>query len=57
MLVENDTTFPEENEVVEIFRSYLDAIVDGLNIKSCEIFKEHNYLILNAIKTFEKSYS
>ena len=28
VLVENDTTFSEENEVAEIFRSYFDGIVD-----------------------------
>ena len=32
VLVENDATFSEENEVTEIFRSYFDGIVDGLNI-------------------------
>ena len=53
VLVENDTTFSEENEIAEIFRSYFDGIVDGLNIKRCEISKEHSDLILNAIKTFE----
>ena len=53
-LVENDTTFSEENEVAEIFRSYFDGIVDGLNIKRCEISKEPIDPILNAIKTFEK---
>ena len=54
VLVENDTTFSEENEIAEIFRSYFDGIVDGLNIKRCEISKEHSDPILNAIKTFEK---
>ena len=28
--------------------------MDGLNIKRCEISKEHNDPILNAIKSFEK---
>ena len=42
VLVENDTTFSEENEIAEIFRSYFDGIVDGLNIKRCEISKEHS---------------
>ena len=46
LLIENDTT--------EIFWSYFDDIVDGLNIKHCEISKEHSNLILNVIKTFEK---
>ena len=54
VLVENDTTFSEENEIAEIFRSYFDGIIDGLNIKCCEISKEHSDLILNAIKTLEK---
>ena len=54
VLVENDTTFSEENEIAEIFRSYFDGIVDGLNIKRCEISKDHSDPILNAIKTFEK---
>ena len=54
VLVENDTTFSEENEVAEIFRSYFDGIVDDLNIKRCEISKENSDSILNAIKTFEK---
>ena len=49
MLVENDTIFSEENEVAEIFWSYFDGIVDGLNIS-----KEHSDLILNAIRTSEK---
>ena len=42
VLVENDTTFSEENEVAEIFRSYFDGIVDGLNINRCEISKDHS---------------
>ena len=46
--------FLEENEIAEIFRSYFDGIVDGLNIKRCEISKDHSDPILNAIKTFEK---
>ena len=54
VLTENDTTFSEENKIAEIFRSYFDGIVDGLKIKRCEISKEHNDPILNAIKTFEK---
>ena len=54
LLVENDTTFSEGKGVAEIFRSYFDGIVDGLNIKRCEIFKEDSDPILNAIKTFEK---
>ena len=40
-------------EIFEIFRSYFDGIVDALNIKRCEISKEHSDPILNAIKTFE----
>ena len=36
-------------KTVEIFRSYFDDIVDGLNIS-----KEHSDPILNEIKTFEK---
>ena len=32
-LVENDTTISEENEIAEIFWSYFDGIVNGLNIK------------------------
>ena len=54
VLFENDTTFSEENEVAEIFWSYFGDIVDGFNIKGCEISKEHSDLILNATKTFEK---
>ena len=54
VLVENDTTFSKENEVAEIFRSYFDGIVDGLNIKRCEISKEDSNPILKAIKSFEK---
>ena len=48
------TTSSEENKVAEIFWSYFDGIVDGLNIKRCEISKEHSDPILNTIKTFEK---
>ena len=44
----------EGNKIAEIFRSYLDGIVDSLNIKRCEIYKEHIDPKLNAIKTFEK---
>ena len=47
ILVENDTTISEENEVAEIFRSYFDGIVNGLNIKRCEISKEHSNPIVN----------
>ena len=47
-------TFSKENEVAEIFRSYFDGIVDGLNIKRCENSKEDSDPIINAIKTFEK---
>ena len=54
VFVQNDKTIWEESEVVGIFWSYFDGIVDGLNIKCCEISKEHNDPILNAIKTFEK---
>ena len=54
VLAENDTTFSEKNEVAEIFWSYFDCIVDGLNIKRCEVSKEYGDAILNAIKTFEK---
>ena len=55
ILAENDTTISEENEVAEIFWSYFDGvIVNGLNIKQCEISKWHNDPIVNAIKTFEK---
>ena len=57
VLLENNATFPEENEVAELFRFYFDGIVDGLNIKHCEIFKNQNDPILNAIKTFEKPIS
>ena len=32
VLTENDTTFSEENKIAEIFWSYFDGIVDGLNI-------------------------
>ena len=54
VLVENDTTFSEEKKVAEIFRFYFDGIVDVLNMKRCEISKEHSDPILSAIKTFEK---
>ena len=54
VLVENDTTFSEEKEVAETFWSHFDGIVDGLNIKRCEISKEHSDPTLNAIRTFEK---
>ena len=54
VLIENDTTLSEENEIAEIFQFQFDGIVDGLNIKSCEISKEHSDPMLNAIKTFEK---
>ena len=54
VLVESDTTIQEENEVAEIFQSYFEEIVCGLNIKRCEISKEHSDSILNALKTFEK---
>ena len=46
--------FSEENEVAEIFRSYFDGIVVGLNIEWCEIYKEYSDPILISIKTFEK---
>ena len=42
---------------MELFRFYFDGIVDGLNIKHCEIFKNQNDPILTAIKTFEKPIS
>ena len=32
VLTENDSTFSEENKIAEIFWSYFDGIVDGLNI-------------------------
>ena len=35
VLFENDTTCSKENEVAEIFRSYFDGFVDGLNKKQC----------------------
>ena len=35
-------------------RKSFGLIVDGLNIKRCEISKEHSDLIINEIKTFEK---
>ena len=54
VLVENDTTFSEGNEVAEIFQSYFDGIVDGLNIKRWKISKKHSDPILNAIITFGK---
>ena len=41
-LVENDTTISEENGIAEIFRSYFEVIVDGLNIKRCEISEEYS---------------
>ena len=37
VLVENNTTFSEENKIAEIFRSYSDGIVYGLNVERCEI--------------------
>ena len=49
VLVENYSIFSEENKVAEIFWSYFDGILDGLNIS-----KEHSDPILNAIKTFKK---
>ena len=52
----NITVF-EENEVAEIFRSYLNGIIDGLNIKRCEISTKHSDPIKNAIKTFENHLS
>ena len=55
VLVGNDTTISEEKEVAEIFRSYFDGILDGLNIKRCEISKEQSDPIVNVIKTFETS--
>ena len=54
VVVENDATFSEENKVAEIFQSYFDGIVDGRNIKRCEISKKHSDPILNAVKTFER---
>ena len=39
VFAENDTTSSEENEIVEIFWSYFDGIVDNLSIKRCEISK------------------
>ena len=53
-LVENDTTISEENGIAEIFRSYFEVIVDGLNIKRCEISEEHSDPIAKVIKLFEK---
>ena len=52
ILVQSDTTISEESKVAEIFCSFLDGTVDGLNIKRCEIFKELNDPIVNAVKTF-----
>ena len=46
-------TVLEESEVAEIFRFYLNGIIDGLNIKRCEISTKHSDPIKNAIKTFE----
>ena len=37
VLVENNATFSEENKIAEIFRSYSDGIVYGLNVERCEI--------------------
>ena len=55
VLVENDTNFSEGHKVAKIFRSYFDdGIVDDLNIKRCEISKEHSDPILNVIRSFEK---
>ena len=54
VLTENDTNFSQENKIAKIFRSYFDGIVDGLNIKRCEISKEHSDPILNAMKTFDE---
>ena len=53
-LVENDTTFSEENDVAEIFQFYFAGIVDCFNIKRYEISKEHSDPIIFAIKNFEK---
>ena len=53
-LVENDTTISEENGIAEIFRSYFEVIVDGLNIKRCEISEEYSDPIVKVIKLFEK---
>ena len=35
-----------------MFQFYFDGIVDGLNTKRFEVFKEASDPILNAIKTF-----
>ena len=53
MFLENRKTTLHYIEVAKIIRSYFDVIVDALNIKRCEISKEQNDLIVNAIKTFE----
>ena len=39
VLVENDTTFPEENEIAEIFRSYFDGIVVVLTLNAVKFPK------------------
>ena len=53
MLFENNKTISEEIKVLNIFRSYFDGIVKVLNVKCCEISKEHYDPIVNTIKTFE----
>ena len=51
--MENRKTTLHYIKVAKIIH-YFDVIVDALNIKRCEISKEQNDLIVNAIKTLEK---
>ena len=46
--------FKVSNRNIGNFSVLFDGIVDGLNMKRCEISKEHCDPTLNTIKTFEK---
>ena len=51
ILAKNDKIISEENYIVKNIHSYFDGLVDGINIKRCEI--SNNDPIVNAIKTLK----
>ena len=57
ILAEIDKTISEEIDCCDNVSFLFYSIEECLNIKRCEISKEHNDLIVNAIKTFENRLS
>ena len=53
ILAEIDKTISEEIDCCDNVSFLFYSIEEGCNIKRCEISKEHNNRIVNAIKTFE----